>query len=250
MSYVWSEFVTQGDQRVDGAPGRWSPSSDGQNGLVVRADIDDGIGIGDAIVDGVATLFADAVDGPAVATFPDGAEGTVFSPDGSRFMLRVWNPDSPWAQRFHDIASFEEDPSWVVDATITPTASGSTMPIDRTREAVPVETSFVATVEFTKDGQTLRLVATVPGAGERVLLHFRDSTSGVESYGAGRCLWLDNAVVAEPGVIALDFNRATLMPCSFSRAWNCPLPPPQNTLPIEVRAGERHAVDVAGHPLL
>ncbi|MCU1393077.1 MAG: hypothetical protein JWM34_1505 [Ilumatobacteraceae bacterium] len=248
---MWSEFVTEDEQHVEGAPGRWSPLPDGRPGLRVRAEQTDGIRLGDVIVDGEATLFASEVDGPSVAVFPDGSEGVAFSPDGKRYMLRVWNPASPWAQRFHDIAAFPEDPDWVVEATVTPIAVGSTMPIDRTREALPVDTPALATLEFSKDGATYRLVATVPGPEpDEILVHFRDGTSGTESYGAGRALWLDLDDVAVPGVITLDFNRATLMPCSFSRAWNCPLPPRENTLPVPVRAGERHAVDVAGDALL
>ncbi|MEV6795857.1 DUF1684 domain-containing protein [Streptomyces sp. NPDC051320] len=37
----------------------------------------------------------------------------------------------------------------------------------------------------------------------------------------------------------VDSNRALLTPCAFTEHFICPLPPPGNTLPIDVPAGER-----------
>ena len=36
----------------------------------------------------------------------------------------------------------------------------------------------------------------------------------------------------------LDFNEAYNPPCAFTGFATCPLPPPQNRLPVAVRAGE------------
>jgi len=252
VSFYWGDFVTEVDQHVEGAPGRWSPRDAGLPGLLVRAGADEGIRIGGAVVDGEAILYVDEAAGPIVAEFPDGAEGVIFTYDGSKYALQVWNQASPWAQRFHDIASFDEDPSWIVEATVTPAASGRTVSIVHHRDPVPVDVPVVATLRFERDDRTHELVATAAGpARDRLLVHFRDATSGTESYGAGRSLWIDvHDVLDGSGTTVLDFNRATLLPCSFSTAWNCPIPPTENTLPIEVRAGERHAVDIDGHPLL
>ncbi len=252
VSYYWGDLITEVDQRVDGAPGVWSNLDDGRAGLLVRSSADEGIRIGGVVVDGEAILYPDEKMGPAVAEFPDGAQGVAFSPDASRYMLRVWNQRSAWAQRFDDIATFDEDSTWIVEATVTQVPAGRTLPINKTRAERPVEMSVVSTLEFTRDGVAHRLDATVPGLLEpdRVLVHFRDATSGNESYGAGRSLWFDAQTLAEAKTIVLDFNRAQLMPCAFSKAWNCPLPSPGNTLSIPVRAGERHAVDAAGQPLL
>ncbi|CAN5635782.1 DUF1684 domain-containing protein [soil metagenome] len=251
VSYYWGDFITEADQHVDGAPGVWSLLEGGRPGLVVRANAEAGIRIGGVAVDGTATLYADESYGQTIAEFPDGAQGVAFTPDGSRYMLRVWNQHSAWAQRFDDISTFDEDPSWVVEATVTRSNGGRTLSINRTRSPHAVDTAVVATLEFVRDGRAYRLDATVPGPEQdRVLVHFRDATSGMESYGAGRSLWFDAATLAEAKTIVLDFNRANLMPCAFSKAWNCPLPPPGNTLPIPVRAGEQHAVDAEGQPLL
>ena len=62
----------------------------------------------------------------------------------------------------------------------------------------------------------------------------RDQTSGKETYGAGRFLYSD-LPAAE---LVLDFNKAYNPPCAFTPFATCPLPPPQNWLPVRVEAGE------------
>jgi len=82
----------------------------------------------------------------------------------------------------------------------------------------------------------------VEGYGGGLFLSFRDATSGAETYGAGRYL-LDTVKGAdlglEEGHLVLDFNLAYQPSCSYDPAWACPLAPPENRLPVPVRAGER-----------
>lgn len=158
----------------------------------------------------------------------------------------MWNPHSSWASRFHDISAFPEDPAWRVSARVEPAAAGRTVSITHHRDPRPVEVPVVAEATFRRDGVRHRLLATSAGPGQAgPLVHFRDLTNGLESYGAGRGLRFQ----PDGGRAELDFNYAELLPCSFSLAWNCP-PPAENALSIAVRAGGRHAVDVAGEPLL
>ena len=81
--------------------------------------------------------------------------------------------------------------------------------------------------------------------GGGLFLSFRDATSGRETYGAGRYL-LDTVKGADLGSegerLVLDFNFAYQPSCSYDPLWVCPLAPPENRLPVEVRAGERMAV--------
>ncbi len=246
-SFVWGDFVTEPGQRVAEAPGRWSPLPHGQAGLSVEATAEDGIRIGGALVTGRAILHADEADGPALAEFPGGAEGVIFTYDGSKHALQVWNPQSDWARRFDTISAFDWDPDWVVEATVAEVPAGRTVVITHHRDPRPVEVPVVAEVTFAHDGREHRLVATPGGPdAQGLFLHFRDATNGSESYAAGRSI----RFVPDGGRAVLDFNYAALLPCSFSLAWNCPLPPGENTLDIPVRAGERHALDHDGKPLL
>jgi len=247
VSFVWGDFVTEPGTSVIGAAGLWSPLSDGAAGLLVHASASEGVVIGGVLVDGQAALFADAADGPTVAHFADGAEGIIFSYDRSKFALQVWNPESEWARRYATIDAFGPSPEWRLDARVIPIADGRTVAIAHHRDPRPVEVPVVAEVSFEVDGERRTLLATHGGPGDGLFVHFRDATNGGETYSAGR------GVRVQPdaeGLTVLDFNYATLLPCSFSLAWNCPLPAAENTLPFAVTAGEKNAVDAHGAPLL
>ena len=76
---------------------------------------------------------------------------------------------------------------------------------------------------------------------------FRDATSGKTTYGAGRFLHADPP---KDGRVILDFNKAYSPPCAVTPYATCPLPPPQNRLPVAIEAGEigRGALTRAGVP--
>jgi len=90
--------------------------------------------------------------------------------------------------------------------------------------------------EFTLGGKRLRLdgVLEDPHA-EQLFFILRDQTSGKETYGAGRFLYAD---LPKAGKVVLDFNKAYSPPCAFTPYATCPLPPPQNWMPVRVEAGE------------
>lgn len=102
-------------------------------------------------------------------------------------------------------------------------------------------------LEFTLAGKPLKLTALrllEPGSGESsVSIFFRDLTTGHDSYPVGR--YVDAAPApGQPDAYWLDFNRAYNPSCAFSPLYNCPIPPRENVLGVEVRAGER---DPGGH---
>ena len=74
-------------------------------------------------------------------------------------------------------------------------------------------------------------------AGDEFYLIFADKTSGRSSYGPGRFLYVPKAKV--DGSIKVDFNRAYNPPCAFTDYSTCPLPPPQNRIPVFIEAGEK-----------
>jgi uncharacterized protein (DUF1684 family) len=102
------------------------------------------------------------------------------------------------------------------------------------------EYTRVGRLEFQIKGEPMSLVTFMPPAdepmhGNRLFVPFRDRTSGKESYGAGRYIDLNK----RPGdTYVLDFNRAYNPYCAYSPYYSCPLPPGENNLPVEVRAGE------------
>jgi uncharacterized protein (DUF1684 family) len=90
-------------------------------------------------------------------------------------------------------------------------------------------------VEFTLAGKTMRLEPVLSGG--RLFFVFRDLTSGKGTYPAGRFLYAD---LPQDGKVTLDFNQAYNPPCAFTPFATCPLPLPQNRLPIALETGEKN----------
>lgn len=101
----------------------------------------------------------------------------------------------------------------------------------------------IVRVPFAAGPRTLGLYW-MSGYAGGLFLPFRDATSGVETYSAGRYL-LDGAKSADlgpgtaPGSLVLDFNFAFQPSCAFDPKWACPLAPPENRLGLRIEAGER-----------
>ena len=76
---------------------------------------------------------------------------------------------------------------------------------------------------------------------------FKDSTTGKETYGAGR--YLDIPRQDDDNYI-IDFNLAYNPTCAFSPRYNCPYPPPQNTLKIPIEAGEKSPSSTSNSALI
>ena len=88
-------------------------------------------------------------------------------------------------------------------------------------------------VVFTVNGVETHMDAVAED--DSLFLIFRDQTAGKTTYGAGRFL---NTEMPKDGTVVLDFNQAYNPPCAFTPYATCPLPPPQNRLPVAIEAGE------------
>ena len=64
-----------------------------------------------------------------------------------------------------------------------------------------------------------------------------DKTTGDETYGGGRYIYLD--LPETDGLVTLDFNYLYNPPCAFSDFTTCLYPPRQNNLTFIILAGER-----------
>jgi uncharacterized protein len=77
--------------------------------------------------------------------------------------------------------------------------------------------------------------------GGGVFIPFRDATSGLSTYGAGRYL-LDTIKGADLGGgasdLVVDLNFAYQPSCAYDEAWACPLPGAGNRLDVDVPVGE------------
>ena len=117
-----------------------------------------------------------------------------------------------------------------------------TLDISTSQDGVFRFTRF-GTAAFALAGDDLELeLYWLEGYGGGLYLPFADATSGTETYGGGRYL-LDTVKGADLGTegdrLVLDFNFAYNPSCAYDPRWVCPLSPPANRLPVEIRAGER-----------
>lgn len=87
--------------------------------------------------------------------------------------------------------------------------------------------------EFDLNGEHLRLQPVLEGT--QLFFVIRDKTAGRTTYGSGRFLYSD---LAKDGKVTLDFNKAYNPPCAFTPYATCPLPIPENRMPVAIEAGE------------
>jgi uncharacterized protein (DUF1684 family) len=190
--------------------------------------------------------------------------------------LRAKNPNAKRRRTFRGLAFYPPSPSLSLSACLRllpPPLSSLLIPtaIEGVRERMSIAAEM--TVIF---ASKLKMKFSLLGErGEREwLLIFRDATSGVDSYGGGRYLYIPNPFaeqiakeesqgkVVEKSMksdgkvdeksmnsdgkvdensmeISIDFNRCFVPPCAFIPFATCARAPPGNVVPIRVEAGEK-----------
>ena len=142
---------------------------------------------------------------------------------------------------------YHPDPSLRVRATVETHDDPEHLEMETTTGEIR-EYAHVVTLQFEIEGTEATLAGydRVDGDEPGLFVPFRDATSGEETYGAGRYLELDaDPPYADGDTVVVDFNGAYSPFCAFSDEYSCPLPPTENWLDVQVRAGERHDPDAA-----
>ena len=210
-------------------------AADGSMRLALAAD-------SAALIDGKplreATLVDDVSAGSGTPTTVTFGSASFYAIDREgRKGLRIKDTEAATRKHFLGIDYFPIDPSWRIQAKWVPAAAGKTLEMGTvigTVEKYPVP----GTVEFARDGKTFEIlpVIEVPGDAQYFVV-FADRTSGKETYGAARFLYIDPP---KDGKVELDFNKAYNPPCAFTSFATCPLAPPENRLDVRVTAGEKN----------
>lgn len=153
---------------------------------------------------------------------------------GGRYGLRVRDSEADARLHFKGLQYFPTDVTWRFEARFEPY-----MPMKQVTviNILGVEESMPSpgALMFEKDGRQYRLDAVLEDGESDYFVMFADQTSGKQTYGAGRFLYVKPP---EDGKTVLDFNKSYNPPCAFSPYATCPLPPPQNRLSLAVTAGE------------
>ena len=159
-----------------------------------------------------------------------------------RHLIRVWDKNSETRKNFSGFNQYPVNSAYCIEARYTDYDTPRLINIQDVLE-IYHETPFQGYVTFNFEGEEHRLEARVD-EGELMRLDFRDATNGDTTYVGGRFLVTE---MPKDGKIIVDFNRAYNPPCAYTDYATCPLPPPENRLPIRIEAGEKAYRDVSKH---
>ena len=246
LSLIGLEWLQPGENRIGSAAdndivvsampahlGVASLRADGRVHLALVAD-------SGALIDGKplreATLVDDAGEGTPTMVSVGTLSFLAIDREG-RKGLRIRDSEAATRRDFAGIDYFPIDPAWRIEADWVPAGAGQTLEMGTvigTTEKYPVP----GTARFSRDGKTFEIlpVIEVPGDAQYFVV-FADRTSGRETYGAARFLYIDPP---KDGKVTLDFNKAYNPPCAFTPFATCPLAPPENRLDLRVTAGEKN----------
>lgn len=143
-------------------------------------------------------------------------------------------------ESFEGLEFFPIDEKYIVEAKFIRTVDAVPFEMPTTTERTPVYIKY-AEVHFSIANEDLKLsvyrdtsFVNKPGLEDYLFLPFNDLTNGIETYGGGRYL---DFRIPEGDTITLDFNRTYNPYCVYNPKYSCPIPPEENDLPIEIRAG-------------
>jgi uncharacterized protein (DUF1684 family) len=151
-----------------------------------------------------------------------------------RFGIRLKDSNSEARRNFKGLHWFPIDESYKVTARFEAFAEPKEVMIPNVLGGT-FKMKSPGILKFTLKGKEYSLQP-VTEEDETLFIIFRDESSRSDTYKSGRFLYADKPVNGEA---VLDFNKAENPPCAFTPFATCPLPPPQNNLDVEIKAGEK-----------
>ena len=154
--------------------------------------------------------------------------------------IRIRDTHSSEPDKLAPIEYFPANPDLRIVADWVPYAQPKQLTVGTTKD---IDTDVVATHKavFSIGGQRYELIAT-HGTPQSPQFVIKDLTSRDSTYPASRFVYGEDVTDT---TIVLDFNKAINPPCAFTEHAVCPLPPPENILPIRIEAGEKRLRDHA-----
>ncbi len=152
-----------------------------------------------------------------------------------KFAVRVRDFEHPAIDAFQPIDYFPVDLTLRVPAVLELFDEPKQMRVDTVITGLDYRPMSPGKLKFEIGGEPFELEAYQ--SGERLFLVFGDTTTGRETYPAGRFLYA--AMPDDSGVTLLDFNKAYNPPCAFNEFATCPVASPQNRLKTRILAGEK-----------
>lgn len=144
---------------------------------------------------------------------------------------------------FQGISFFPIDLNYVVKAQFTPSESQKTIAFPTSANKIKYYKEYgKLNFELNQQKHSLSIYASDPpieGYENHLFLPFMDDTNGETTYGGGRYLDFETTDITNNELI-VDFNKAYNPYCAYSNYYNCPIPPNNNYLSTEIKAGESY----------
>lgn len=143
-------------------------------------------------------------------------------------------------KKFKSLDFYPVSETYCVEAKFVRTPNEKPFAMPTTTDRKPMYVKF-GEVSFTIKGVACKLdvfqsidLIKIEEYKNSLFLPFTDYTSGNGSYAGGRYIDLKQP---KGDTIIIDFNTAYNPYCAYNHAYSCPIPPPQNDIKAEVKAG-------------
>lgn len=151
----------------------------------------------------------------------------------NKYGIRLRDYEAELLKSFNGIETYPVNEDWRVEAEYIPYNPPKKITVPSIIGTVS-ESECYGKLQFNIEGKTYSLD---PLGQSDLFIIFSDATNGVETYGAGRFLYVSPP--DSTGKTIIDFNKAYNPPCAFTKYATCPLPPKDNYLQLEITAGEK-----------
>ena len=159
---------------------------------------------------------------------------------GGKTGMRVWDTTHVNRSKFTELDYFPIDENFKIKANFVPYDP----PLEITLKNVlgmDIPQTIPGELQFNIAGKDLT-IQPLNGGEDEFFIIFADETTSGETYGGGRYLYIPKPEGGK-GECYIDFNLSYTPPCGFTEYATCLLPTKENTLPVEIRAGEMYLFD-------
>ncbi|WP_371615174.1 DUF1684 domain-containing protein [Streptomyces sp. NBC_00454] len=217
--------------RIPAVPGSWRVTG---GAVTLTAGPEDGILLDEERFTGEAVLATDDTP-PSHSRVAAGDVRLVVMRREGEWAVRAFDPAAPGRTAFTGIEATPYDPAYVAAGRFSPYGEERTVQVENA-DGRSRGLDLGGELSFEFEGARHALQVAVDGDDGSLWAVIGDATGGRSSY---RFRFLRPGTPAADGSITVDLNRVQLPPCAFADHFVCPFPPPGNTLPFELAAGER-----------
>lgn len=155
------------------------------------------------------------------------------------FLSKILNEEE---RKIHpEICFFPIDTSFIVEADfVKEVGAAFAMPMSKERTVYYRKMGYLS-FKINDTLCKLNVYQNLDLAGKKgfknyYFLPFKDATTAISTYGAGK--YMDCYFSKKAKKVRLDFNTSYHPYCAYSDRYSCPIVPKENTIPVAINAGE------------